>query len=138
MTEAVKIVAKRQEQSKADKQATLDRLRSKKRRTKTISVQIDGEEMELTFAALSSHELDRLQSKHVPTTEQKARGLAFNPDTFAPALVAACSIEPELTETDTKEIWTSESWSTGELNYLFDTVSNLCMEGLNIPFTGTD
>lgn len=131
----VKIVANQQAQSKADKKATLDKLRNKKRRLKVVKVQIDGDELEMSFAAISAHDLDRLQGQHVPTIEQKARGMAFNPETFAPALVAACSVEPKLSADDAKEIWESDAWSTGELNYLFDTVSALCMEGLNIPFT---
>jgi hypothetical protein len=138
LSENVKIISNRQEQSKNDKKATLDRLRSKRRRLKTVEVQIDGETMEMSFAALSAHDMDRLQSKHVPTVEQKARGMAFNPDTFAPALVAACSVDPRLSFEDAKEIWESEAWSSGELNFLFDTVSNLCMEGLDIPFSVSD
>ena len=96
---------------------------------------IDGDEVELTFQAISSSELDALQGKHAPTIEQKSRGFAFNPTTFAPALVAACSYEPKMTLDDTTEIWESEAWSMGELNQLFDTCSTLCMEGMTIPFS---
>lgn len=117
---------------------TLDRLKRKRPRTKTITVAVDGEEIELTFKALSAEELDALQSKHKPTTEQRARGFAFNPNTFAPALVALCSYDPEMTLADTTEIWESPSWSTGELNQLFDTCSNLCMEGMQVNFSKSD
>lgn len=90
----------------------------------------------MSFEALSSHDLDRLQSKHAPTSDQRVRGLQFNPDTFAPALVAACAKDPEMTNADAVDIWKSDAWSTGELNFLFDTCTSLCMEGLDIPFTG--
>lgn len=120
------------------KTSTLDLLKNKKPRTKTISIAVGEDEVEMTFKAISSHELDKLQSKHKPTMEQKARGFAFNVNTFAPALVAACSVEPELTEADAKEIWESETWSTGELNHLFDTCSSLCMEGMQVPFSKSD
>lgn len=131
----VKITQSRQEQSKADKASLLDKLKNKKPRTKTIKVEVGGEELELTFQAISAHDLDKLQTKHAPSIEQKARGFVFNPDTFAPALVAACSLDPEMSEADTKQLWASEAWSTGELSVLFDTCSNLCMEGLNTNFT---
>lgn len=134
----VKIVAARNEQSKKSKKATLDLLKGKKPRSKTISIEISGEQVEMTFQAISSHELDALQAKHTPTTEQRVKGSSFNPQTFPPALVAACSVEPQLTEEDTKEIWESDAWSMGELAYLFDTVSELCTQGLNVPFTESD
>lgn len=131
-----KIEEARQRQSNQSKQATLDLLKGKTRREKTVQVQVSGQELSITFKAISSHDLDRLQSKYPPTSEQRVRGMQFNPETFAPALVAACAADPEMTEEDAREIWKSESWSTGELNFLFDTCSQLCMEGLDIPFTG--
>ena len=134
----VKIVAAQREQSKKSKKATLDLLRGKKPRSKTVTIQIDGEQVEMVFSAISSHELDALQAKHTPSTEQRAKGSSFNPDTFPPALVAACSVDPKITEEEAKEIWASDAWSMGELAYLFDTVSGLCTEGLNVPFTASD
>jgi len=135
-SKTVDAVAAQQAQSKASKKATLDLLRSKKRRTKTVTLAINGEDAEFEFAAISSHELDKLQGKHKPTAQQKLEGLAWNPDTFAPALVAMCLVEPEVSEADMREIWESGEWSMGELSTLFNTASNLCMEGMDIPFTG--
>lgn len=132
-----KSVEARAAQSAAAKKATLSLLRSKRRRTKTVTIQVGGEDLALTFGAISSHDLDKLQGKHTPTVEQRARGMVFNPETFSPALVAACLIDPEMSESEAREIWTSTEWSTGELNFLFETASTLCMEGLNIPFSET-
>lgn len=129
-----KIVEATQRQSAESKQATIDLLKGKSRRSKTVKVQVDGQELAMTFQALSSHDLDRLQSKHAPTSDQRVRGLQFNPDSFAPALVAACAKDPELSTADANDIWKSDAWSTGELNFLFDTCTGLCMEGLDIPF----
>lgn len=131
-----KIEEARQRQSTDSKQATLDLLKGKSARSKTVNVQVNGQEVAITFTAISSHDLDKLQSKYPPTSEQRVRGLQFNPETFAPALVAACAKDPEMTLEDAKEIWTSDAWSTGELNFLFDTCSQLCMEGLDVPFSG--
>jgi aspartate-semialdehyde dehydrogenase len=134
----IKIQAARNEQSVADKASVLDKLKNKKRRTQTIKLEVNGEQLELTFQAISYAELDALQSKHQPTQQQRIEGAAYNRDTFPPALVAACSVVPHISEEDANEIWKSEEWSTGELTTLFETVSNLCMRGLDIPFTAAD
>lgn len=133
-----KTVSIQRKQSAQSKKATLDLLRGKKRRTREVEIQVNGEKVAMVFAAISAHDLDLLQGKHTPTVEQRARGMQFNPETFAPALVAACLTDPELSEADAKEIWESGAWSTGELSFLFDTASSLCMEGLNVPFTESD
>lgn len=135
-SKTIDAVAAQQEQSKASKKATLDLLRSKQRRTKTIELEINGETVEFEFAAIGSHDLDKLQGKHKPTAQQKIDGLAWNSDTFPPALVAACLVDPEVTEAEMREIWESGDWSTGELSTLFNTASSLCMEGMDIPFSG--
>lgn len=136
-SKTVDAVAAQQVQSKASKRATLDLLRSKKRRTKTIPVNINGEDVEFELQALSAHELDKLQAKHQPTASQKLQGMAWNGDTFPPALVAACLVDPEVSAEEMTEIWTSGEWSTGELSTLFNAASNLCMEGMDVPFSGS-
>lgn len=134
-TKSVDAVAAQQAQSKASKRATLDLLRSKKRRSKTIELTINGESVEFVFTALSAHDLDKLQAQHPPTAKQKLDGMAWNGDTFPPALVAACLSEPEVSLEEMNEIWVSGEWSTGELSTLFNTASSLCMEGMDIPFS---
>lgn len=137
MTDTIKIQAARNEQSKADKADVLGKLKSKKKRQQTITVDVNGDQVELVFEAISYKELDALQAKHTPTQQQRVEGAAFNRNTFPPALVAACSVDPKISESDARDIWTSDDWSTGELNTLFNTVSDLCMRGLDIPFTET-
>lgn len=123
----------RTKQSKADKKNTLAKLLSKRRKTRTVKFSVNGETLDLTFQAISSHELDALRAKHPPTVEQKANGFSVNQDTFQPALVAACLTDPEMTYEEAKEMWASEHWSHGELNNLFNICSDLCLEGLDIP-----
>lgn len=137
MSDSIKLQTARNEQSAADKKNTLDLLKSKRKRTRTVTVDINGEKVELTFQAVSYKELDKLQAKHPPTAEQRMHGAAFNRDTFPPALVAACLTDPEMTYNEARDLWESDEWTTGELNALFDVASNLCMAGLDIPFTGT-
>jgi hypothetical protein len=78
-----------------------------------------------------------LQSAHPPTPEQvkenrkKGMDLSWNPDTFPPALLAACvlyempaedggepTLEP-LTEEFVKEMWDSPDWNQAEVMALF-------------------
>jgi hypothetical protein len=134
---AIKIQSSRNEQSSSDKKSTLEKLKSKKPRQETVTLEVEGEQLELLFQAISYKDLDALQAKHPPTQKQRVDGASFNRNSFPPALIAACSVEPKFSEKDALEIWNSDDWSTGELNTLFDAVSALCMKGLDVPFTGT-
>lgn len=129
----VKIAAARQEQSKADKSDLLNRLRNKKRKAKTLEINLDGDIVTLKFEAISSRELDKLRAKHPPTQKQRAENLGVNLETFNPALVAATLVEPKVTEDEAVELFNSDRWSAGELAQIFNTASDVCMEGLDIP-----
>lgn len=133
MTDEVKIVAARQAQAKADKSDLLDRLKNKKRRTKELTVTVDGEPLTMKFEAISSRQLDDLRSKYPPTNGQRAEGFALNLPEFNPALVAATIVEPKMTVEDARELFRSEYWSAGELNQIVETASAVCLEGMNIP-----
>ena len=83
--------------------------------------------------ALPRPEYDALCAlpEHRPTvTHQKAHKakceqeglpyapLSFNPDTFPPALIAQCSVTPDLTREQADRIWVE--WSDGQTGVLFD------------------
>jgi hypothetical protein len=134
MAEQVKIAAARQDQSKMDKEAMLDKLRLKPRRKYEMKVRVGDEDMTFVFSALSATELDKLKEKHPPTTKQRAEGQGINAQTFNPALVAATLTEPMvLNEEEAKEIFASDYWSTGELQQIVDAASRVCLEGLDVP-----
>ena len=120
----------------AKKRATIEDLLEKARRTKELSLSENGPTV--LFQAISSKAYDDLIAKHPPTAKQKRDNAAWNPDTFAPALIAACSKEPEIPEDTATGIWTSDAWSRGELMDLFMAVVELNSEGLNVPFTAKD
>lgn len=130
-----KTVTLQRQQADHDKHDLVSKLVSKKRRTKKVQLEIDGETVELEFGAISAKEIDRLYSANQPTAEQRIKGMAFNPETFNPALIASCAIEPKITETEAIEIFTSENWSTGELSFLVEICSDLCLQGLTVPFS---
>jgi hypothetical protein len=139
MASDVEVVSARQKQSQADKKSTLDLLKSKSRAKHTFSLYItngtgEQQEAKITFQALGSRDYDKLVSKHPPKADQRVEGASFDIDTFAPALIAACSLDPEMSAEDALEIWQSDSWSRGDLMVLFRNAVELNNRGLDIPF----
>jgi len=114
---------------------TLDALLTKKRRTKELAFGDSGGT--ILFQALGAKGYDTLIAECPPTKEQKSEGANWNPDTFGPALIAACAVEPAITREDADALWASESWSRGELMNVFMTVVELNSEGLDVPFNAT-
>ena len=89
--------------------------------------------VEFRFGAIPRVELDALlgQPEHRPTEAHqekhraackreglKFKALEFNPETFPPALIAACCLHPELTLEQAAQIW--EQWGDGEAATVFD------------------
>jgi hypothetical protein len=129
----VKITAAQQEQSKADKSRLLDKLKNKKRKTAELVVMVNDEPITLKFQAISAVELDKLRAKHPPTKAQQAQNQGINFESFQPALVAATLVDPEMSEDEAREMWTSDYWSAGELAQIFETASEVCLTGLDVP-----
>lgn len=140
MTDTGKAAEARQKQSDSSKRATLDLLKNKKRASMEFALYVhdeDGEQTEITlkFQSIGARDYDKLVAKHPPKPDQRAEGAAFNIDTFAPALIAAVSVEPEMTLQDAQDIWTSPDWSRGDLMVLFRNAIELNNRGVDIPFS---
>lgn len=119
--------------------ATFDHLRKKKRRERVVpipTVDDDGDEVTLEFRmrAISSRQYDKLMADCPPTPKQKDDGAAYDVDRFAPALIAAVSLEPKLTVEEATELYTSDEWASGEIGGLFIEALRLCNQGLDVPF----
>lgn len=123
----------------------------------------DEETVTFTFQDIGRLPYDTLIAQHPPTPEQikeyeaeakrmgmslaEAGGLAFNPQTFPPALMAAASYEPEISAKQSIEIFggvwkegTDEEehfpgWSEGDTEKMFFTAMQACKERTSIPFT---
>ena len=122
-----------------DPVATFAMLKAKPKRTTTFPVTLqdeDGEEVTVTMTLQSIGQVayNKLVEEHPPTREQQQRGQVFNIDTFAPALVAACSLRPKLTVEQTTELQDDENWSGGEFGDLYGRCMAICNAGLDIPF----
>lgn len=120
--------------------ATFDHLRKKKKRERVVQIPFtddDGEEitLEMRLRAISSRQYDKLQAENAPTPKQRDQGAVYNPDTFAPALISACSLEPHLSVEEATELYNSDEWSSGEIGGLFMECIRLCNVGLDVPFS---
>lgn len=123
--------------------ATFKDLLHKPARTREVILKVPDEngtviEYVVTLRAIGSKAYDVLVGMHVPTAEQKKEGAAYNPDTFGPALISACSVNPHITPNEAKELWESDEWSRGEVMELFVAAVEVCSKGLDVPFTATD
>lgn len=140
MSKETEALETREGQRKAAKRATLAMLEGKKRLEDEVVVRIPGveEPASFLFRAISRTDFDSLVDEHPPTKVQQARGDNYNPDTFAPALLARVVAEPKIDEADWARFWKSPDWSTGELGGLFLRAVSLCNSGFElVPTTGS-
>lgn len=74
----------------------------------------------LRLEAITSKHYDQLVAAH-PGGERTS----FNPDTFPPALISACLVEPRMTEAEVGELL--EHWPAGDAVKLFTAAQSLCV-----------
>lgn len=115
--------------------ATLESLLKKTPRTVTVEVSLGADaKASMLFKALGSKAYDELIAEHPPTSADKKDGGVWNSETFPPALIAECSLEPRMSVEDAASLWKSEDWSRGELFDIFTRLVRLNQEGLDVPF----
>lgn len=120
--------------------ATFAQLRGKPRRTSSFPITLpgeDGEDFEATvrYQALTSKAYDDLVASCPPNPKERQLGAAYDADRFAPKLIAACSLEPKMSEEEAAELYFSPDWSGGEISTLFMQALKVCNAGLDVPFT---
>ncbi|MET8585740.1 hypothetical protein ABZX39_33455 [Streptomyces collinus] len=82
----------------------------------------DAAAIVLRFQALRRPDFESLKKAHPATEEQAEDGMAFNPETLGPELIAAASLDG-ITVEEAAEYLTD--WSEGEAAQLFDTAWNV-------------
>lgn len=87
--------------------------------------QIRASEREFTFEAMESNAYSELKAKHYPRPSDRKANLDFNADTFPPALIAACAVEPEISPEQAERLCATVS--EGQLTKLWN-----CAIGVNI------
>lgn len=90
-----------------------------------------------TFASIGRAAYDELVNACPPSDEQRKEqpGIGWNPETFPPALVAAASFDPKISEAEALEIWNSPDWNGGEVVKLFSAALEVNTELPKIPFS---
>lgn len=140
MAEQVNIVKAKEEQRRKAKRATLADLLEKPPRERELSIVLSKDVGPVTFLlrSISNVDFDKLVTKHPPTLEQKAESANYNQNTFAPALLAVCVVEPEASAAEWDKIWNGKNWSRGEIGDLFFACMGLCNSGLELDPTVAD
>jgi hypothetical protein len=132
-TEVLKSQNSQRKAAKKKLYASFESLSAKPRAIDEFEVVIDqatGPETFL-FEACGGDDYDALLTKFPPTSEQKARGLTFNPKKFAPALLAEVCQLPKLDAAQWTAILKGQNWSGGESGFLYDRAIQLCIKGLD-------
>jgi hypothetical protein len=88
-------------------------LATKRLRETTLHVDVEGGSVGLVLRALPRSQYRELLEAHPPVKD----GEDWNADTFCPALIAASSVDPELSLEQATDIW--EGWETEEASRLF-------------------
>jgi hypothetical protein len=97
--------------------------------TVRVSVGADGDTAAFVMRALPRREYRDLLDEHPPITE----GADWNHDTFPPALIAACAVEPTVTVEQAVKAW--DEWEAGEMGRLFLTCFQLNEQTAGVSFT---
>lgn len=93
-------------------------LKDAEKETAAAQAAFDEAAIVLRFQALRRPDFEDLKKRHPATEEQAEDGLAFNPETLGPELIAAASLDG-ITAEEAAEYLTE--WSEGEAALLFDT-----------------
>lgn len=115
--------------------ATLSDLKTKPVRTKEVLLPVGDEIAVMKVRSINTKIYDDLVGEHPPTKEQKAEGSPYNLDTFGPALLAKCTVDPEMSYEDALELWGSDDWARGELLDWFMACLDVCNQGFRVPST---
>lgn len=126
-------------QRTANKRATFDLLKRKELPTREFDIELTpGEPLSMLFKAIDHVEYDKLVAKYPPNKEDEAKGASYDFNRFAPALVAAVSLEPKLSNEETLELWTGGKYNRGDLMALFTNAVSVCNVGFDVPFNKRD
>lgn len=104
---------------------------------------VDASKVVFTFKDPGRKKFEELVEACPPTAEQKAQAKAdgqpqpsWNVFEFVPGLLALTSEDPELSLEEANDIY--DNWGRGDVEALFDTALQACMEQASVPFTKRD
>lgn len=94
-----------------------------------VQEQMREAEVDFTFRALGKLAWSDLVAEHPSSTE----GELFDPETLAPALVAACAVDPEMTREDVDELF--ETLNMRQRQQLTEAAWHVNGEATSVPFS---
>jgi hypothetical protein len=112
-----------------------------------LTIKADEAATVFTFQALGRRAFEDLKLAYPPTEEQWERyrervtaaywvpAPEFEEVTFAPALIAACCIDPKMTLAEAQQLW--DELSDGEAAILYAKALEVNEEASSRPFSGT-
>jgi len=117
------------------------------RKLEQLVAESEESEQQFKFKALGRHDYEALVAKHPPRPEDHAEAASvaeqtgsraskaeWNYETFPPALIAASSLEPTMTESEATDLWNDSDWNGAELVKLFQTALIVNSAPGDIPF----
>ena len=138
--------AKAEQRVSAPDMGTKDKVAVLAREIEQMVESARDSEATFVFKAMGRRGYDELVSKHPPKKADRdiAKRLAdetgqphsaeFDSDSFPPALIAASSLEPLMSETDAIALWNDPDWNGAELIKLFNTALMVNSLAGDIPF----
>ena len=88
-------------------------LAAKSLREVVVRVPVGDDHADLRFRSIPRPDYRRLLDEHPPVDEADN----WNEDTFPPALIAACAVEPPFTLDEATELW--NTWDAGDAGQVF-------------------
>lgn len=101
---------------------TAELLLGRKRPERTVPIDVGGATVEVKLRAIPGNDYDDLVTAH-PRPDDATHVWPFDVDTFAPALIAACMIEPELTPEQAMQLWAE--WENDARDQLWNAALDL-------------
>lgn len=108
-----------------------------------ILAQIEESKVEFVFKDPGRKRFEELVEACPASDEDKAKAKkngetipGWDPETFVPGLLALASHDPELSLEEAQEIY--DMWGRGDVEALFNTALQACLEQASIPFTKRD
>ena len=108
-----------------------------------VTAQIEDAKVEFVFKDPGRKDFEALVDACPPGDKERADAKnngqpapGWDPQTFVPGLLALASHDPELSLDDAKEIY--DNWGRGDVEALFNTALQACLEQASIPFTKRD
>ena len=91
---------------------------------KELEQRIEDKTRIYRFRPLTPRRWRALKAEHPPKKQHRDMGLDFDAETFPPAAIAACSVDPKLTVSEAQEIEDDPSFSSGDFDLLWQGVLN--------------